>query len=146
MISSQSPRNPRAISPRQVAKHTKELAAFSSSLSEANKAVDGAEAKMEATEAEVRALQKRMAEEEDEIFADFSKSLGIESVREYERKTLRQELEQQQEILELGQQRDKLAAQVPLRPVTGRYRPLPTVTPRRVRSTSRSARTCRRFT
>ena len=63
-------------------------------------------------EAEIKALQDQCAAVQDEVFASFSASLGIASVREYEEVTLRASLEKQNELLALGSQRDKLAAQV----------------------------------
>ena len=50
--------------------------------------------------------------EEDRVFAHFSKSLGVASVREYEEKRLRAARERQAELLFLQQQRSKLKAKV----------------------------------
>ena len=56
------------------------------------------------------AVNPRASLWQDRVFAKFSKSLGIASVREYEEKTLRVAREREAELLKLKQEQGKVGA------------------------------------
>ena len=57
-------------------------------------------------------LEAQRGQVEDEIFAAFSKSVGVASVREYEETSLRRAREREEHLLELKQQESKLQARL----------------------------------
>ena len=59
-------------------------------------------------QSDVERLTKQCNEEEDRIFAKFSKSLGLSSVRDYEEKQLGEAQEKEKQMLELRAQEAKL--------------------------------------
>uniref|UniRef100_A0A7S3AWC9 RecF/RecN/SMC N-terminal domain-containing protein n=1 Tax=Haptolina ericina TaxID=156174 RepID=A0A7S3AWC9_9EUKA len=94
------------------AKHRKELAQICTNLDEAERQLAALEQKKSADDKEVKAMQAKCDSMEDKIFAAFSKSLGVASVREYEDRMLRETKEQEEHLQALKAHEAKLRSQL----------------------------------
>lgn len=100
------------ITKAKLTKHAKELKTISGSLSAAHSELAKVESSLQGLVDEIGALQAEADAAEDAIFAKFSKSLGVASVREYEERSLKAAREREAELLALKQQQSKLHAQM----------------------------------
>ena len=98
----------------KLVKLQKETATLASAHEQAAAQLARDEAARDKINRELQEIQTKCDAEEDAVFAKFSKSLGMKSVREYEESTLRQAREREAELLELKQQQSKLQARVQL--------------------------------
>ena len=76
----------RQVTAAKEVKHRKQLETLNKTRGQTEKRLADAEAKQASQLASVRKLQEECNKQEDKIFAAFSKSLGLKSVREYEDK------------------------------------------------------------
>ena len=93
-------------------KHRKELGTLAASLKTSEAALAKLEEKNKRALAEVEELQRSCDAIEDKIFAPFSKSLGVASVRDYEDQMLRQAKEQEAHLQQLKAHQAKLRSQL----------------------------------
>ena len=89
-----------------------ELDAVYNAMQDAERALKECEEKVATGEAEVAEIAAKRDAEEDKIFAKFSKSLGIDSVRDYEESTLRQVREREASLLSLQGRLSQLEAKI----------------------------------
>jgi structural maintenance of chromosome 1 len=90
------------------AKVKKELQAVDAASKQVQAELRTLEKKSEAQQREVDKLTAECNEVEDRVFADFSRSFGISSVREYEAKQLVEAQQKEARLLELQAQESKL--------------------------------------
>ncbi|EOD19992.1 hypothetical protein EMIHUDRAFT_451041 [Emiliania huxleyi CCMP1516] len=86
----------------------KELADLAAAAKAAEAELRSLEKKRDSRQKEVDALTTKANAVEDAVFADFSKSLNLSSVREYEQRQLVEEQQKEGRVLELQAQYDKL--------------------------------------
>jgi len=96
------------------AKHEKQMATVRIALVEAQREVRESEKKAKSLDKELATLKQQLDVAEDAIFAAFSASLGISSVRDFEERQLRVAQQEAEEAAELSGQRDKLEARLRL--------------------------------
>ena len=94
------------------AKHRKELTTISANLEQGESQLAKLQQEKSREEAAVTALQVQCDRTEDKIFAPFSKSLGVASVREYEDKMLHEAKEQEEQLQALKSHQAKLRSQL----------------------------------
>ena len=94
------------------ASYAKEIAALDKERKSAEAKLKTLREKRSAQEHQIAALQAKSNKEEDAIFAEFSSTLGVASVREYEQKQLKDAQEKEAHILELQAHLAKLRSQL----------------------------------
>ena len=92
--------------------YAKEIAALDKERKSAEAKLKTLREKRGAQEHAIAALQAKSNKEEDAIFAEFSSTLGVASVREYEQKQLKDAQEKEAHILELQAHLAKLRSQL----------------------------------
>uniref|UniRef100_A0A7S2JH31 SMC hinge domain-containing protein n=1 Tax=Haptolina brevifila TaxID=156173 RepID=A0A7S2JH31_9EUKA len=96
----------------RLGEHQKDLSSLTSAFTKVSGQVQDVEATVAKGEAELQQLRTKCDDVEDEVFSEFSRSLGLPSIRAYEETHLRKAREREAERLALKQQQSKLQARV----------------------------------
>jgi structural maintenance of chromosome 1 len=96
----------------KIEKFERDAANIERALAETLPQLEAAERACEKSRAAVKALDEKVHAVEDEVYASFSKSVGVENIREYEAHNLQQLQRSAEERAKFTQQRAKLTEQL----------------------------------